>query len=123
MAPDGNPTVFYLPLLLLGLAYAVVYAIAQAAGTRRGQEARERMLDVAFGVALLAAVYTLVLLIISVVTLPDLVVDLVRIVLVMVAFFAVLLSVLFGIFELLFGRVGRTQPVPVADRSADSSSG
>jgi hypothetical protein len=123
MAPDGNPTAFYLPLILLGLAYAVVYVIAQTAGARRGAQARERLLDVAFGVALLAAAYTVVLLIISVVTLPDLIVDLVRIVLVMVAFFGVLLSVLFAIFELIFGRVGRTQPLPVAERSADSSSG
>ena len=108
MAPDGNPTAFYFPLLLLGLAYGVLYAVAQAAGRRRGEEARERVLDIAFGVALLAVAYTLVLLIISLVTLPDLIVDLVRIVLVVSAFFGVLLAVLFGIFELLFGRSRRT---------------
>jgi len=123
MAPDGNPTAFYFPLLLLGLAYAVLYATAQGAGRRRGEEARERGLDIAFGVALLAVAYTLVLLIISIVTLPNLIVDLVRIVLVVSAFFAVLLGVLFGLFELIFGRSRGRQPLPVAERSADSSSG
>jgi len=123
MAPDGNPTAFYFPLIALGLLYGALYVAAQTAGNRRGAEARERMLDMAFGVALLVVAYTLVLLIISVVTLPNLIVDVVRIVLVVGAFFAVLLSVLFGLFELLIGRTRSTQPLPVAERSADSSSG
>ena len=124
MAPDGNPTAFYFPLILLGLLYGALYVAAQTAGTRRGAEARERMLDMAFGVALLVVAYTLVLLIISIVTLPDLIVDLVRIILVVGAFFAVLLGVLFALFELLIGASRRTRRVqPVAERNADSSSG
>ena len=112
MAPDGNPTAFFLPLILLAIVYAVMFVLAQALGTRRGPESRERVLDSAFGVAVLAAAYTLVLLIISVVTLPDLIVDLVRIVLVVGAFFALLISVLFGIFELIFGRASRPRLSP-----------
>ena len=56
-------------------------------------------------------------------TLPDLVVDLIRIVLVVGLFFAVLMSALFAIIELVLGRTRSTQPLPVAERSADSSSG
>ena len=121
--PDGNSFVFYAPLIALALIYAVIFVAAAAAGNRRGPEARERLRDIAFGVGLLAAVYTLILLIVSVISLPDLFVDLVRIVLVVGAFFLALLSLLFAIFELIIGRTGRTQPLPVAERSADSSSG
>jgi Na+/melibiose symporter-like transporter len=121
--PEGNSFALYAPLIVLALVYAAVNIAAAAAGNSRGPEARERLQDVAFAVGLLAAAYTVVLFIVSIVTLPDLVVDLVRIMLVVGAFFAVLLSVLFAIVELIFGRARRTQPLPVAERSADSSSG
>ena len=125
--PEGNTFLLYAPLIALALVYGLVFLTATVLGNRRGPEARERMLDVAFGVGLLAAAYTLVLLIVALVTLPDLVVDLVRIMLVVGAFFAVLLSLLFALFELIFGRGARrvrgVQSRPVAERSADSSSG
>lgn len=121
--PDGNGVVFYVPLVVLGLLYAALFIVSRFLAARDDTSASERMADLTFGVGLLAAAYTVVLLIVSVITLPDLVVDLVRIVVVVGAFFAVLLSVLFGIFELLIGRGTRTQPLPVADRSAGSSSG
>jgi hypothetical protein len=111
--PDGNAFALYAPLIVLGAA----------PGNRRGPAASGRIHDFAFGVALLAAAYTVVLFIVSLVTLPDLVVDLIRIVLVMGVFFLVLISVLFAIVELLLGRARRTQPLPVAERRADSSSG
>lgn len=121
--PDGNSFSLYAPLIVLGLAYAVASIAAAAAGNRSGPAARERVQDIAFGIALLAAAYTVVLLIVSVVSLPDLVIDLIRIVVVVGLFFLVLIGVLFAIIELLFGRARRTQPLPVAERSADSSSG
>jgi hypothetical protein len=121
--PDGNAFALYAPLIVLALVYGALFVAAAAAGTRRGPEARERMQDIAFGVGLLAAAYTLVLFVLSLVTLPDLVVDLIRIVLVVGVFFAVLMSALFAIIELVLGRTRSTQPLPVAERSADSSSG
>ena len=121
--PDGNSFSLYAPLIVLLLAYAAVSVAAAAAGNRSGPAARERLQDIAFGVALLAAAYTVVLLIVSVVSLPDLFVDLIRILVVVGLFFLVLISLLFAIIELLFGRTRRTQPLPVAERSADSSSG
>ena len=121
--PDGNSFSLYAPLIVLLLAYAAVSVAAAVAGNRSGQAARERIQDIAFGVAVLAALYTVILFIVSVITLPDLVADLFRVVLVVGVFFLALISVLFAIIELLFGRAGRTQPLPVAERSADSSSG
>ena len=112
MAPDGNSFVLYAPLILIGLVYAVLFVTAQVLGSRGATERRERLLDVAFGAALLAAVYTLILLIVSAVTLPNLLVDLVRIVLVVVAFFGLLLSLLFAVFELIFGRGAKRAAVP-----------
>jgi cytochrome bd-type quinol oxidase subunit 2 len=123
MAPDGNSTAFYFPLIALGVVYLVLFVVSRFFAAREEPETSERMADLAFGIGLLAAGYTVVLLIVAVITLPDLVVDLVRIVLVVGAFFAALLGVLFGIFELLIGRRTRIQPVAVAERSADSKSG
>jgi hypothetical protein len=121
--PDGNSTSFYLPLIALAVLYAALFIVSRFLAARDEADSSERVADLTFGVGLLAAAYTVVLLIVSVITLPDLVVDLVRIVLVVGAFFAVLLSVLFGIFELLIGRTQRTQPLPVPDRGTDSGSG
>jgi len=123
MAPDGNSTAFYFPLIALGVVYLVLFVVSRFFAAREEPDTSERMADLAFGVGLLAAGYTVVLLIVAVITLPDLVVDVVRIVLVVGAFFAALLAVLFGIFELLIGRRTRIQPVAVAERSADSKSG
>jgi cytochrome bd-type quinol oxidase subunit 2 len=123
MAPDGNSTAFYFPLIALGVVYLVLFVVSRFFAAREETGTSERMADLAFGVGLLAAGYTVVLLIVAVITLPDLVVDVVRIVLVVGAFFAALLAVLFGIFELLIGRRTRIQPVAVAERSADSRSG
>ena len=110
MPPDGNSTAFFLPLLLLGVAYAVVYVVSGVLGSRGDEGGRERALDIAFGVGVLAALYTLILMIVALITLPDLVADLVRIVLVVVAFFGVLLSLLFGLFELIIGYRGKRAP-------------
>lgn len=121
--PDGIGSAFLFPLVALAVVYALVGVAGRYFNAREEHDTGERMADIGFGVGCLAAVYTLVLLIVSVISLPDLVIDLIKIVLVLGAFFGLLLSVLFGLFELLIGRGGRAQPLPVAERNAGSNSG
>ena len=106
----------YLPLVFVGLAFIVLYIVSQVLGSRGNPEQAERMLDISFGLALLAAVYTVLLLLIAVVSEPDVIYDLLSVVLIMTVFFGVLLLVLFGLFELFFSR-GERRPSPGEDTS------
>ena len=95
----------YFPLILAGMAYAVV-AIAAGVIARRGNEARaERLRDGGFLIVVLAGVWIVVLLLLAIFSEPDDLWDMAVILLVIVAFFAILLLVLFGI-SLLVGRIG-----------------
>ena len=94
----------YLPLILAALAYGVA-AIAAAVMASRGNDARaERVRDAGFLVVLAGGVWVLVLLLLALISEPDDIWDMVIITLVIVAFFAILLVVLFAI-SLLTGRV------------------
>jgi cytochrome bd-type quinol oxidase subunit 2 len=108
----------YLPLIFLGLAYLVVLIAAQPVRARGNKELAERMLDISFGLALLAGVYVVVLLLISLVSEPDLIYDMLSIMLVVAVFFAVLLLVLFGLFELVFSRGGRKRKASPEETSS-----
>jgi hypothetical protein len=97
----------YFPLLLLGLAYAGT-AIAGNAYAGRGEGSRaEHMRDLGFALLLVAAAYTLVLLIVAAVGYPDRFYDAILIFVVVAVFFGLLLFALFGIGEVLLGRFGR----------------
>jgi cytochrome bd-type quinol oxidase subunit 2 len=100
------PFELYFPLFLLLVAYAVLNVMAGLAST--GDRA-ERMRDLGFGVALLAGLYTAVLLVVSLVGYPNRIVDSVTITLVIVIFFALLLLIFFAIFELLPGLLRRSR--------------
>ena len=97
----------YLPLVFLGLGYLVLFLVAQVVRSRGNEAGGERLLDLSFGCALLAGAYVVVLLLISLVSEPDLIYDMLTIMLVIAVFFAVLLGLLFAIFEFFFSRGGR----------------
>ena len=98
----------YTPLLLVAVVYAGL-SIAAGVVDRRGDHERgERLLDVAFGVALLAAAYTVILLILSAFDAPARFTDAITTMLVVGAFFVLLLFFLFGVSQ-VYGRIrGRT---------------
>ena len=97
----------YFPLILAGVAYAIA-AIAAGVMAGRGNDAgAERVRDAGFMLLLAAGTWVVVLLLLALFSEPDDLWDMVMITLLIVAFFAILLLVLFGI-SLLVGRIGRT---------------
>ena len=96
----------WLPLIFAGIAYAVANAGAGIMASRSNEDGAERLRNIGFLIALLAAAWVVVLLLIVLVDLPDKVGDMVVITFVIVAFFAILLLVFFGLSE-VFGLVRR----------------
>ena len=96
----------YFPLILAGVAYAVVTIAASVIASRGNEERAERLRDGGFLIVAAAGAWTLVLLLLAIFSEPDDLWDMVMITLVIVAFFAILLLVLFGI-SLLTGQIGR----------------
>jgi hypothetical protein len=94
----------FMPLLLAAAIYAVLAIVSGVMRSRSNPEGAEKMLDIGFVVAIAAGAWTLVLLVLAIFDQPDDIWDMVLIVLVVGVFFAVLLSLLFGIFELIFSR-------------------
>jgi hypothetical protein len=95
----------FFPLILAGLAYAVVAIAAGVIASRGNDAGAERLRDGGFVIVLLAGVWVIVLLLLAMFSEPDELWDMVMITLVIVAFFVILLLVLFGI-SLLVGRIG-----------------
>ena len=89
----------YSPLLLALLVYVVLFIAASIARARGNDNGAERILDIGFLVAVIAGAWTLVLLIFAILDEPDDIWDMVIIVVIVGVFFAVLLSLLFGLFE------------------------
>ena len=100
------PFGLYVPLVLLVGGYAVI-AIVTAVRTGRGQaEGDERLQDIGFGLVLGAAAWTVVLLVLSLVSYPSRLFTALGIILVIAGFFTLLLLVLWALIDLP-GRVGR----------------
>ena len=97
----------YLPLVLAAIAYGLVAILAGVMAGRGNEAGAERVRDGGFVILLVSGVWVVVLLLLALFDQPDDLWDMVMITLVIVAFFAILLLVLFGI-SLLFGRLGRT---------------
>lgn len=104
---DELPFALYLPLVAFLVGYLALYIAALVAGRRSGSEPSAKLLDLSFAVSLIASAYVVVLLLISVISLPGLIYDAVVITVVVAAFFGVLLFLLFGLFELAFSRGSR----------------
>jgi hypothetical protein len=97
------------PLLFLAVIAVVLYVSGQVVKGRGNSAGGEKVLDIAFGVALLAGVYIVIMLLLVLFDEPDLVIDALQIILVMAVFFGALLFLLFGVFELILSR-GRRRP-------------
>jgi hypothetical protein len=96
----------FLPLLLAAIAYGALAAVAGVMTSRGNEDAAERLRDYRFVLLLAMGAWTVVLVLISAFSEPDEMWDMVVITLVVVAFFVILLTVLFGISRLL-GAIGR----------------
>jgi hypothetical protein len=96
----------FLPLLLGAIAYGLIAVVAGVMSGRGNEEGAERVRDYGFVLLLAMGAWTVVLTLISIVSEPDDIWDMLAITLVIVAFFAVLLLVFFGI-SLLLGALRR----------------
>ena len=108
---ENLPSGLYTPLVVLLAVYAVLSLLAGRARGHDDTAGAERWGVYAFWVLLVAALYTIVLVIAAVFNYPSRSTDMVTIVLVICAFFALLLFVFFLIAEVIpraFGR-GRTE--------------
>ena len=101
------PMAMYTPLVLLLAAYAVLSLLAGRARSKEDTGGTERFETYAFVVLLVAALYTIVLVISAVFAYPSRSTDLVTILLVVCGFFAVLRFVFFVLAEVLPGAIGR----------------
>ena len=111
IAAENLPSSMYTPLVVLLAAYAVLSLLGSRARSAEDAERASRWETYAFGVLLLAALYTIVLVISAVFSYPSRSTDMVTIILVICAFFALLLFVFFLIAEWIPGRLrgGRSE--------------
>jgi hypothetical protein len=107
IAAENLPSALYTPLVVLLVAYVVLILLGGRAGRQEDTQGADRWATYAFGVLLVAALYTIVLVIAVVFNYPSRSTDMVTIVLVICAFFAVLLFLFFLIAELIPRAVGR----------------
>jgi hypothetical protein len=96
----------FLPLLFGAIAYGVLSVVAGLTASRGNDANAERVRDVAFLLLLAMGAWTVVLFLISVFDRPDDIGDMFIITFVIVAFFALLLLVLFGL-SVVIGAAGR----------------
>jgi threonine/homoserine/homoserine lactone efflux protein len=97
----------YQPLILVAIVFVVCQIAAAVMRARKNSEGADRVLDIGFGVALVGAAWTAVLLLISLFSEFGEIYDMVAILLVVGIFFALLLVLLFLLFELLPSRFRR----------------
>ncbi len=115
------PSGLYTPLVVLLAVYVVLVLIAGRARGKEDTDQAERFDTFAFAVLLVAAAYTIVLVISAAFSYPSRSTDMVTIVLVICGFFAILLFVFFLIAEWIPGRLSRREERPPAE-SAETSS-
>ena len=101
------PSGLYTPLVVLLAAYAVLSLLAGRARGREDRGGTERFETYAFVVLLVAALYTVVLVISAIFAYPSRTTDMVTIILVICGFFALLLFLFFLLAELLPRALGR----------------
>jgi hypothetical protein len=94
----------FFPLLLAVVAIIALFVAAQVVAARGNEERGETLLDIGFLVTLAAGAWTLILLVLVLFDEPDEIWDMVTIVLVVGVFFALLLGLLFALFEAIFSR-------------------
>ena len=107
MIGDQLSASLFTPLVVAGILFLVAQLSAAFVRARGQSETADRILDIGFAVALLAAVWSVVLALIAVFAEPSEVWDMVSILLVISAFFTLLVLGLFLLFEFLPRRLGR----------------
>jgi cytochrome bd-type quinol oxidase subunit 2 len=118
---ENLPSSMYTPLVVLLAVYVVLGLIAARARSHEDTERAERFATFQFAVLLVAALYTIVLVISAVFAYPSRSTDMVTIVLVICAFFAALLLVFFVIAEWLPQRLSRREERPLVERGETRS--
>jgi SNF family Na+-dependent transporter len=111
----------YFPLLLAAAIFAIISILAAVVRSRGNEASAEKLLDLGFVVAMAAGAWTLVLLVLAIFDEPDDIWDMVLIVLVVGAFFGILLGLLFVVFEWIFSRGGRQRAAPEEAPSPDTT--
>jgi hypothetical protein len=96
----------YLPLIVAGAIFAIVTIVAGVMAGRGNDEGAERVRDYGFLILIASGAWVVILLLLALVDQPDDIGDMLTITIVIVAFFVILLLVLFGL-SLLVGRLGR----------------
>jgi cell division protein FtsW (lipid II flippase) len=104
---ENLPSSMYTPLVVLLAAYAALSLLAGRARSKEDTGGTERFQTYAFVVLLVAALYTIVLVISAVFAYPSRSTDMVTILLVVCAFFALLLFAFFLLAEWIPGKLGR----------------
>ena len=117
---EGLESSLYQPLYLVLIIYAALFVAGRVLDGREDHRA-DTVQDAGFAVLLLAAVYVVILLIMSVFSEFDLIADMVQIMAIVIGFFAVLVTVLLGI-ELLVGLPGRRKRRHAEPPPADGQS-
>ena len=113
---ENLPSSLYTPLVVLLVIYVALTLIASRARANEDTARTERFETFAFGVLLLAAVYTLVLVISAVFAYPSRSTDMVTIIAVICVFFALLLFAFFLLAEWIPTRLrGRSTTTTQAD--------
>jgi len=107
IAAENLPSSMYTPLVALLVIYVALTLLAGRARAAENTERTDRFETYAFGVLLIAALYTIVLVISAIFAYPSRSTDMVTIILVICGFFLALLFVFFLLAEWIPGRLGR----------------
>jgi small neutral amino acid transporter SnatA (MarC family) len=107
IAAENLPSSLYTPLVIVLVVYVALVLYANRSRAVENTERAERFDTYAFLVLLIAAVYTIVLVISAVFAYPSRSTDMVTIVVVIAAFFALLLFAFFLIAEWIPRKLGR----------------
>ena len=107
IAAENLPSSLYTPLVVLLAAYVVTVLLANRARGREDTESTDRWETIGFGIVVVSALYTIVLVIATVFNYPNRSTDMVTILIVICGFFALLLFAFFLIAEWIPDRLRR----------------
>ena len=110
---EGLDTALWQPLLIVALIYAVLFVAGNIIEGRGDGKTADTVRDIGFGVVLLGALYSAGLIVLSLISKPDLVGDMVLILAIIIVFFGLLVVILYGAFGKLLPRLRGCRRVDV----------